>query len=198
VPPNVEVEGVHEWIMTRMTEEARLERYDSGLAPATEGWFVVNVRDAAWDDHDVFGASCMFESRDAGFTELGIRLSVLQPGQPNGLYHREETQEDFLVLSGECILLVEGEERLLGAWDFVHCPPNTEHIFVGVGESPCVLLMTGTRRPGRPIVYPVSELALRHRAGVTVETNKPPEAYAPYGDERIERPQYWDELPWAE
>ena len=193
----LEVEGVHAWIMPRMTEQARLERYDSGLAPATEGWFVVNVRDAAWDNHDVFGASCMFESRDAEFGELGIRLSVLQPGQPNGLYHGEETQEDFLVLSGECVLLVEGEERLLRAWDFVHCPPNTEHIFVGAGESSCVLLMTGTRRPGRPIVYPVSELALRHRAGVTVETNKPPEAYASYGDERIERPQYWDELPWA-
>ena len=103
-----------------MVEEARLEENESGLAPATEGWFVVNVRDAAWDNHDVFGASCMFESPAAEFTELGIRICVLRPGQPNGLYHGEETQEDFLVLSGECLLLVQGEERRLRAWDFFH------------------------------------------------------------------------------
>lgn len=183
--------------MQRMVEKARLEQNGSGLAPATEGWFVVNTRDATWLTHDVFGASCMFESPEAEFKELGIRLSVLEPGQPNGLYHREDTQEDFLVLSGECLLLVESEERHLQAWDFVHCPPNTEHIFVGAGEGPCVLLMTGTRRPGRPIVYPASELALRHRAGVETETPSPRDAYASYGDERIERPQYWDDLPWS-
>jgi uncharacterized cupin superfamily protein len=180
-----------------MVEEARLENYGSGLAPKTEGWFVVNVRDAAWDNHDVFGASCMFESRDAQFDELGIRICVLLPGQPNGLYHGEETQEDFLVLAGECLLLVEGDERRLQAWDFVHCASNTEHIFVGAGEGPCVLLMTGNRRPGRPIFYPVSELARKHGAGVEVETPSPPVAYARYGDERVERPPRWDELPWS-
>ena len=184
--------------MAAVVEEARLERYGPGLAPATEGWFVVNVRDAAWDDHDVFGASCMFESPDAAFTELGVRLTVLEPGQPNGLYHREETQEDFLVLSGECVLLVEGEERRLQAWDFFHCAPWTEHIFVGAGEYPCVILMTGTRRPGRPIVYPVSELARDHGAGVETETPNPREAYASYPEERLERPTSWDQLPWAQ
>jgi len=180
-----------------VVDEARLEDVGSGLAPKTEGWFVVNVRDAGWDDHDVFGASCVFESRDAQFTEFGIRICVLQPGQPNGLYHGEETQEDFLVLAGECLLLVEGEERRLQAWDFFHCPPNTEHIFVGAGESPCTLLMAGARRQGRPIFYPVSELALRHRAGVETATPSPPEAYAGYPDDRIERPASWNELPWA-
>ncbi len=180
-----------------MVEEARLEQFDSGLGPKTEGWFVVNVRDAAWLDHDVFGASCMFESPDAEFAEFGIRLCVLQPGQPNGLYHGEATQEDFLVLAGECLLLVEGEERRLRAWDFFHCAPKTEHIFVGAGEGPCVILMAGTRRPGRPIFYPVSDLALGHRAGVASETSSPRDAYATYADERVERPGYWDELPWA-
>jgi uncharacterized cupin superfamily protein len=179
-----------------VVEEARLEQNESGLAPTTDGWFVVNVRDAAWLTHDTFGASCVFESPDAQFTELGIGLCVLQPGQPNGLYHAEETQEDFLVLAGECFLLVEGEERHLGAWDFVHSPPGTEHIFVGAGEGPCVILMTGTRKPGRPIFYPVLELALRHRAGVETETPLPKEAYASYPEERVERPPYWDELPW--
>ena len=179
-----------------MTAEAQLEPNESGLVPATEGWFVVNVRDAAWDVHDVFGASCMFESRAAEFAEFGIRVCVLLPGQPNGLYHGEETQEDFLVLAGECLLLVEGEERRLQAWDLFHCAPRTEHILVGAGDCPCVLLMAGTRKPGRPIWYPVSELALRHKAGVETATPSPKEAYAGYADERLERPAFWDELPW--
>ena len=139
----------------------------------------------------------MFESPDAEFGDLGVRLSVLEPGQPNGLYHGEETQEGFLVLQGECLLLVEGEERRLRAWDFFHCPNGTEHILVGAGNGPCVVLMTGNRSPGRPIHYPVSELALGNRAGVEVATSSPPEAYAGYPDERIERPPYWDALPWA-
>ena len=179
-----------------MVEEAHLDRAESGLAPATQGWFVVNVRDAVWDTHDVFGSSCMFESPKAEFEQFGIRLSVLEPGQPNGLYHREATQEDFLVLSGECTLLIEDEERRLQAWDFVHCPPDTNHIFVGTGNGPCVILMTGSRRQGRPILYPVSELALRHGAGVATETPSPRDAYASYGDERFERPASWDTLPW--
>jgi len=171
VPPHVEVDSFHRAIIVALVvEEARLEPNESGLVPATEGWFVVNVADASWFDHDVFGASCELESSAAEFTELGIRICVLQPGQPNGLYHGEETQEDFLVLAGECLLLVEGEERRLRAWDFFHCPSMTEHIFVGAGEGPCVVLMTGTRRRGRPIFYPVSELALRHGAGVETET----------------------------
>jgi uncharacterized cupin superfamily protein len=126
-----------------------------------------------------------------------VRLAVLEPGQPNGLYHGEDTQEAFLVLRGECRLLVEGAERALRAWDFFHCPPGTEHILVGAGDGPCVVLMTGTRKPGRPIHYPVSELALSHGAGVTVATSSPPEAYAGYPDERIERPASWDALPWS-
>ena len=180
-----------------MVAEARLAEYGSGLAPATDGWFVVNARDAMWLAHDVFGASSVFESPDAEFADLGVRLAVLEPGQPNGLYHGEETQEGFLVLHGECLLLVEGEERPLRAWDFFHCPNGTEHILVGAGDGPCVLLMTGNRKPGRPIHYPVSELALRHRAGVEVATASPPDAYAGYPDERIERPAYWDALPWV-
>jgi uncharacterized cupin superfamily protein len=177
--------------------EARLEQLGSGLAPVTEGWFVVNVGEATWLTSDVFGASCMFESPDAEFGELGIRLTVLEPDQPNGLYHGEATQEAFLVLRGECLLLVEGEERRLGAWDFFHCPPGTEHILVGAGTEPCIVLMTGTRKPGRPIHYPVSDLALRHRAGVKTATDVPREAYAGYPDESIERPRYWSSLPWG-
>src|SRR5919199_4304240 len=106
-----------------MVREARLEQTESGLAPATPGWFVVNVRDTAWFGAPEFGHACIFESREARFEEVGINLRVLEPGQPNGMYHREDVQEDFLVLRGQCLLIVEGAERRLGPRDFVHRPP---------------------------------------------------------------------------
>ncbi|MGZ4265388.1 MAG: cupin domain-containing protein [Solirubrobacteraceae bacterium] len=130
--------------------EARLERTEYGTSAATEGWFAVNLRDAAWVTNDDFGAACIFEGEAVPFAQVGYTVAVLQPGQPNGMYHREDDQEDFLVLSGECILIVEGEERRLKAWDFVHCPAGTEHIFVGAGDGPCVIFMAGgARAPGQ-------------------------------------------------
>ena len=113
-----------------MVEEARLEQRPAGLTPATEGWFAVNIRDAAWVTNEAFGADCIFEGDELRFAQVGYTVCVLQPGQPNGMYHSETDQENFLVLAGECLLLVEGEERPLRAWDFVHCPPGTQHIFV--------------------------------------------------------------------
>jgi uncharacterized cupin superfamily protein len=160
-------------------------------------WFVVNVRDTSWDTHEKFGSRCRFESPDAPFPQLGINLRVLEPGQPNGLYHCEPAQEDFLVLAGECVLLVEGMERRLGAWDFVHCPPDTEHVFVGAGDRPCILLMVGARPPGLTYHYPVSGLAQRYEAGVAEETDDWRAAYAPYPGLEEERPRSWSELPWA-
>jgi quercetin dioxygenase-like cupin family protein len=131
--------------------EAPLEDNGSGLAPAGEGWFVVNVRVAQWltseeGEKQPTGSECYFESGKAEFPQLGFRIHVLPPGQSNGPYHGENKQEDFLVLHGECVLLVQGEERRLSAWDFVHCPPWTEHIFVGAGDGPCAILMAGARR----------------------------------------------------
>jgi uncharacterized cupin superfamily protein len=162
-----------------VVEEARLEDTGAGLAPASAGWFVLNVRDAVWLPSDSFASAGVFES-DAEEFQVGHTIAVLQPGQPSGLYHQESVQEDFLVLTGECLLLVEGEERRLKAWDFVHCPGGTEHIFVGAGDGPCVLFMVGARAPDRSIVYPRSELALRHGAGAHADTTVSAEAYAPY------------------
>jgi uncharacterized cupin superfamily protein len=160
-------------------------------------WFTVNVRDAPWRTHDTFGSATRFEDPELPFPEFGINLRVLRPGQPNSLYHRESLQEDFLVLAGECLLLVEGEERRLGAWDFVHCPPETDHVFVGAGDGPCVILMAGSRDPNEVVVYPVSELAARYGASVETQTDVPKEAYAPYGRPSDGRPPDWDKLPWT-
>jgi uncharacterized cupin superfamily protein len=161
--------------------EAPLRKTDAGLVPEGEGWFVLNAREAAWHDGD-FGAYTRFQG-DVRFPQLGINIGVLMPDQPACMYHREDNQEDFLVLSGECLLLIEGEERQLRAWDFVHCPAWTEHVFVGAGEGRCAVLAVGARA-SRDIVYPRSELALRHAAGVETETPVPREAYAPFAEDR--------------
>jgi uncharacterized cupin superfamily protein len=191
-----------------MVEEAQLEDVGSGLAPVSPGWFVVNAGEAAWVRNDAFGGRCVFESSPRvlaerpgvapqWFAETGFTLAVLEPGKPTGMYHAESSQEDFLVLAGTCLLLIEEEERPLRAWDFVHCPAGTRHIFVGTGEGPCVIFMTGARREGKTILYPRSEPALARRAGVETETNAPAEAYAPFGHWRPGRPDAWAELPWA-
>jgi quercetin dioxygenase-like cupin family protein len=179
--------------------EARLEDFGSGLTPVTEGWFVVNVRDAEWFSSDTRGARCAFENEygrpPIEFGQLGINVTVLEPGQ-TVLYHAEPNQEAFLVLSGECALLVEGEERRLRPWDFFHSSPWTEHGFVGAGDGPCLILMVGSRS-GPEARYPVSQLATRHGAGVAEETSDWRAAYAGVERFRRERPPNWTRLPWA-
>src|SRR5438067_5958586 len=140
-----------------MPSEAPLEKAGEGLAPKGEGWFVLNARQARWRDGD-FGKYTRFQG-DAGFDQLGINVGILQPGQASCMYHGEDAQEDFLVLSGECLVLIEGQERRLKAWDFVHCPPMAEHVFVGAGDGPAVLLAVGRRGPDEDIIYRESELA---------------------------------------
>ncbi len=158
-----------------MIEEARLEPVASGLTPVTPGWFVVNAREAAWMNNDQTESCCIFESDDfvlrgrPDLTEYekpgaGFVLRVLRPGRPTGFYHAESVQEDFLVLMGECILIIEDQERRLRAWDFVHCPPGTGHTFVGAGDGPCVLLCAGNRDFNDETFWricPRSDLALR-------------------------------------
>jgi uncharacterized cupin superfamily protein len=163
--------------------EAPLERNDAGgLYPAGEGWFVLNARDAQWWDSGELGLYAPFEGEHARFEQLGMNLSILRPGEPACMYHGEESQEGFLVLAGEALLVIEGEERALRRWDYVHCPESTKHVLIGAGDAPCVILSIGARRKGRGLVYPVNETALRHRAGVEQETSVPAEAYARFSE----------------
>jgi uncharacterized cupin superfamily protein len=159
-----------------MIEEAPFKRQDGALVADGDGWFVLGAADSRWLDGK-YGIYTRFDSEERPFPDLGLNLAVLQPGQPACMYHGEDDQEDFLILSGECLLLIEGQERALKAWDFVHCPRWAEHVFIGAGDGPCTLLLIGSRA-GDGVVYPVSELALRHGAGVEVETRSPKEAYA--------------------
>jgi uncharacterized cupin superfamily protein len=156
-----------------------------------EDWFVVNARDAGWSGGEPFGVQCSFERPGASFPQLGIKLCVLEPGQPNCLYHREAQQEDFLVLAGECLLIVEGEERSLRAWDFVHCPPSTDHVFVGAGDGPCVIFMAGARLEDEGLFFPVSEPARRYGASAERDTGSGDEAYAQGFPGREPAPPGW-------
>jgi uncharacterized cupin superfamily protein len=181
-----------------MTDEAPLQQWPTGSVPAGDGWFVVNVRDAAWLQHPAYGFACLFENpRGTQFPELGVRIRVLLPGQPLGLYHAEEAQEGFLVLAGACVLLVEGEERPLRPWDFVHSPAGTEHMIVGAGDGPSALLAVGARHDPERLRYPASGLAARYGASVAADTTDPDEAYAGTGEWGLGRPPGWDALPWA-
>jgi uncharacterized cupin superfamily protein len=155
------------------------------------GWFVVNVADAPWIRNERGGDWCLFEPREARFPELGVNIRLLRPGQAGALYHSENTQEDFLVLSGECICLIEGEDRRLKAWDFVHCPPGTRHTFVGAGEDPCAILMIGARREGKTLHYPADDLAAKYGASAPEDTGDPREAYREWPGEFTPIPAGW-------
>jgi uncharacterized cupin superfamily protein len=157
-----------------VVQEARLE---SGV-PVTPGWFVVSARDSRWL-HNEMGGYCGFEGEgEAAFPDVGINLNVLAPGVPMAMYHEEPGQEDFLVLRGECLLIVEGQERQLKAWDFFHCPPHTKHVVLGAGDAPALVMAVGVRKG--QATYPIDDTAVRHNAGVNREVASPKEAYEGY------------------
>jgi mannose-6-phosphate isomerase-like protein (cupin superfamily) len=164
-----------------VTLAARLESTEHGLVPEGDGWFVVNAREARWRHAEGRPANCDFEREPYHFSQLGINIAVLEPGVAMSMYHWEADQEDFLVLAGEALLVVEGEERRLRQWDFVHCPPGTKHTIVGAGSAPAVVLAVGARERSKGPGwggYTVDEAALSHGAGVEQDTTDPDEAYA--------------------
>jgi uncharacterized cupin superfamily protein len=158
--------------------EAPVRTSKNGLVVDGEGWFVVNARDSRWKDEGPLGSYCSFEGKRR-FPHFGINISVLESGERMGMYHREKAQEAFLVLAGECTLIVEGKQRRLVAWDFFYCAPETEHIIVAAGGQSAVVLAVGARGRGLGgIVYTVCKAAARHGASVLRETSEPAVAYA--------------------
>jgi uncharacterized cupin superfamily protein len=178
--------------MTSMVDESKLEPTEHGLIPVGDGWFVLNARDAPWWERGGRGVLCEFETFAEGqdFEQVGVNITILGPGEPMAMYHRENDQEDFLVLEGEALLIVEGEERPLRQWDFVHCPAGTEHVIVGAGSAPCVILAVGARTLSTGPdwgAYTVDEAAIRHGAGVEQETTDSAVAYARFPKGRVTR-----------
>lgn len=174
--------------------EAHTRTDEHGRVPIDDGWFVVNIADApaAWSHFGGFSVGFEGSQPPARFPHFGINVQVLQPGERNAMYHQEHSQEAFLVLQGQCIAIVEEQERHLRQWDFVHCPPGTAHVFVGAGDGPCAMLMVGARlrdqRGG--IRYPTSEVADRHGASVATTTDSPREAYADEPPQETRAPEW--------
>ena len=172
--------------------EAELQDTPYGRNPASEGWFVLNLADAlALRNEEKGGAFYPLEPQGGGFADFGVNVHVVWPGEPNCLYHSEGAREAFLVLSGECTLVVEEEERPLRQWDFFHCPAGTRHVFVGAGDGPCAILMIGARPEKEQLLYPVSEVAAKHGASAAQETQSGDEAYADWPGEFVPV-----RLPW--
>jgi uncharacterized cupin superfamily protein len=181
-------------ILLAVAPESELVPTEHGLVPKGDGWFVLNARETQWWEREGRGVLCEFEGAGfegaTDFIQLGINLTLLEPGEPMGMYHWEADQEDFLVLAGEAVLVIEGEESTLRQWDFVHCPPGTNHTIIGAGTAPCLVLAVGARdRSTGPDwgAYTVDEAALRRGAGVERETTKPDEAYARFPRSRLTR-----------
>ena len=173
-------------------DEASSEETPYGRYVTSDGWFVLNLADAlAVRNEEKGGAVYPLEARAAPFPDFGVNVRVLWPGDPSALYHSEGVQEGFLVLAGECTLIVEEEERPLRQWDYFHCPAGTRHIFVGAGDGPCAILMIGLRPEVETLHYPVSEVAGKYGASAAKDTDVPDEAYADWpGDYEPVR------LPW--
>jgi uncharacterized cupin superfamily protein len=146
---------------------------------------VMNLADAPALSHSRRATIIDFESDDAPWADLGVNVQIMQPGQPNCRYHSEPVQEDFLVIAGECIVILDGKERPLKQWDFVHCPAGVEHVFVGAGDGLCAVLMIGSRRKDEAH-YPVNDVAAKYDASVAEATDDPAEAYAD-----------WRREPWS-
>jgi uncharacterized cupin superfamily protein len=153
---------------------------------------VINVAEGRTNAHPRRATVIDFEPEDGLWADTGMNIQIMEPGVPNCRYHSEPVQEDFLVLHGECIVILEGEERHLKQWDLVHCPAGVEHVFVGAGDGPCAVLMIGSRREDAAH-YPVNELAAKYDASVASPTDEPAVAYA---DWRAEAPWSSPPNPW--
>jgi uncharacterized cupin superfamily protein len=172
-----------------MTHEADLERTDHGLKTGRPGWFILNARDAQWRRRAMGGHSLPLtgwedEDCDTHFARIGMNLFRMGRGEPIGLYHWENDAEEFLVLQGEATLIIEGQERPLKQWDFVHCPPGTRHMIVGAGSG-CLLVAVGAREHMDEDCngggYVADETARRYGASVDQDMSDASAEYARLG-----------------
>jgi uncharacterized cupin superfamily protein len=159
--------------------EARIERTPEGQVAVDGGWFILNLGEMAWETVPGFGVWCGFDGPESQTStrRVGVHIHVLKPGEANGYYHAEAEQEGFVVLSGECVAVVEGQERRMRRWDYLHSPAGTRHITIGAGEEPCAILMFGSPDPSRKVEWIADENAAKYGASVAYTTDRDTEAY---------------------
>jgi uncharacterized cupin superfamily protein len=124
-----------------------------------DGPSVINLADPEAFSHSRGVTRLSLERGGVVWPDTAVSVQVMQPGKPNCRYHSEPAQ----VLHGECIAILNGEERRLRQWDFVDCPAGTEHVVVGAGDQACALLMVGSRRedaPHCPLISPRHSIML--------------------------------------
>ena len=178
-----------------MVAKAPMKKTEKGFTPSGDGWFVIHASEAPWHRSRELGAICSLQG-ETRFSDFGVNIRVIEPGQPACLYHRENAQEDFLVLSGECRVLIEEQEIPLKAGHFVHRPAGTNHVFVGAGDGPSAILMIGHRPPKHELCYPVSELAAKYRASAEEETPDPRVAYGKFSEWEGNADPLWPPAEW--
>jgi uncharacterized cupin superfamily protein len=152
--------------------------------PTTAGWFVISAREARWMQNEMRTVCKFGGDGPAHFDEMGVGLYWIEPGRPMSLYHHEQGQEDFLVLRGVGVLVIDGQERPLRAWDFIHCPAGTAHTIIAAGDAPALILAVGARRERQSARYPVEPAAIRHGAGVPDARTSAHDHYATFGQPR--------------
>jgi uncharacterized cupin superfamily protein len=155
--------------------EAPFEETEHGLVCTGDGWFLVNARDVRWRESKGRGVSSNFGG-DTLFAQLGVGITVVGPNEPTTSYHWESNEEDFLVLRGGGIAILDGEEHRLRQWDAIHCPPGVVHAFVG-GPEGLVLFGVGARENPDAGSYIADPLAARYGAAPERDTEDPREAY---------------------
>jgi len=147
-------------------------------------WLARNVRDLEWTEN-AMGAYCdLLQGDDDTAEEFAINLNVLGKGQPMAIYHHEPHQEGFLVLRGECELIVDGDSRPLRQWDYVHTARDVPHVIVGAGDEPALVLAVGGRVGGGDATYPPEALAARYGASTSDELDARA-AYAQFGKSTV-------------
>ena len=146
-------------------------------------WYVLNARDCPWVEGDRTGLFVGFEDEENNpFPQLGVNVRILQPGQAIGMYHYEAGQEDFLVLDGEGVAIVESEERQLRKWDLLHCEPGVAHMIKATGDRPLLLVCAGARTDvqNNGLMYPANDVARGHGLSVDADTADNRAVYADY------------------
>jgi mannose-6-phosphate isomerase-like protein (cupin superfamily) len=113
-----------------------------------------------------------------------------------GKASREYDEEGFLVLRGECLLVIEEQECDLAPGDFVYCPPGTDHILVGAGARAC----SSCSAPANDTESSSTQAnrSRAHAAPVDAETTSPAEAYRespPWIASR--HPRSWAAAQWT-
>jgi hypothetical protein len=157
-----------------MVPESQLEKTEHGLVSKGEGWFVLNKRDAVWRHVDGRGASASLApiSKASGNSSSSASIrSCSGSGRTDGHVPLEGRSGGLPRGVGEAVLIIEGEERQLRAWDFVHCPPNTKRVIGGAGSGPCFVIAVGAREHDSlcvtGVVYVIKSIRIRARGGIS-------------------------------